>query len=155
MYHPDLPVKYMPEGLVVDVPSYEELHEVIDAALPLFQKDKSVVDVEPPALVIGDLHGRYDALQAMLALPDQPGCISHGVERFIFLGDYVDRGPFMIPLVYKLLRLKIESPEDVSRGEGGEGSTSQSKIYFYVDFLNTICFIYPPSQSGNNTPRMS
>ena len=45
----------------------------------------------PPVCVIGDLHGRADLLDRMLALVDtQPGAAS---ARVILAGDMIDRGP--------------------------------------------------------------
>ena len=49
---------------------------------------------------IGDIHGRLDKLDALLAmLPLQPG------DRLVFLGDYVDRGPDSRGVVERLLEV--------------------------------------------------
>jgi serine/threonine protein phosphatase 1 len=53
-------------------------------------------------LVIGDIHGRLDRLEALFdGLPYWP-------DRFIFLGDYVDRGPETPGVLDRLLRLAQE-----------------------------------------------
>src|SRR5215212_3531643 len=50
-------------------------------------------------LVIGDIHGRLDRLEGLLeSLPYWP-------DRFIFLGDYLDRGPDSAGVLDRLLRL--------------------------------------------------
>lgn len=47
---------------------------------------------------IGDIHGRLDKLDALLGkLPIEPG------DRFVFLGDYVDRGPDSAGVVERLI----------------------------------------------------
>lgn len=47
---------------------------------------------------VGDIHGRLDKLDALLGkLPLQPG------DRFVFLGDYVDRGPDSAGVVERLI----------------------------------------------------
>jgi serine/threonine protein phosphatase 1 len=53
-------------------------------------------------LVIGDIHGRLDRLEALFdGLPYWP-------DRFIFLGDYLDRGPDSPGVLDRLLRLATE-----------------------------------------------
>lgn len=53
-------------------------------------------------LVIGDIHGRLDRLEGLLdSLPYWP-------DRFIFLGDYLDRGPDSRGVIDRLLRLAQE-----------------------------------------------
>lgn len=52
--------------------------------------------------VIGDLHGRYLALEAFLnrILPLRKK------DKLIFLGDYIDRGPYSAQIVDRLIQLK-------------------------------------------------
>ena len=54
---------------------------------------------------IGDIHGRLDKLDALLAmLPLQPG------DRLVFLGDYVDRGPDSRGVVARLIEVADAYP---------------------------------------------
>jgi serine/threonine protein phosphatase 1 len=54
---------------------------------------------------VGDIHGRLDKLDALLAmLPLEPG------DRLIFLGDYVDRGPDSRGVVERLIDLADAYP---------------------------------------------
>jgi serine/threonine protein phosphatase 1 len=54
---------------------------------------------------VGDIHGEARKLDALLAsLPLVPG------DRFVFLGDYVDRGPDSKGVVDRLLRLEERYP---------------------------------------------
>ena len=54
---------------------------------------------------VGDVHGRLDKLERLLErLPLRPE------DRFVFLGDYVDRGPDPRGVVDRLLRLAAERP---------------------------------------------
>jgi hypothetical protein len=66
------------------------LHEI--AAILMFvskiiDQEGSLVEVEVPVKVIGDIHGQY---QDMHRLFDLIGRVPE--QRFLFLGDYVDRG---------------------------------------------------------------
>jgi len=42
---------------------------------------------------VGDIHGRYDLLQQLLALIDADAGPAQSSNTLIFLGDYIDRGP--------------------------------------------------------------
>lgn len=59
------------------------------------------------ALVIGDIHGMYEKLEAMLVhwRPQE--------EMLIFLGDYVDRGPQNLEVLGKLQDLQLNYPDQV------------------------------------------
>jgi serine/threonine protein phosphatase 1 len=54
---------------------------------------------------VGDIHGELSKLDSLLgALPLEPG------DRFVFLGDYVDRGPDSRGVVDRLLALERDYP---------------------------------------------
>jgi serine/threonine protein phosphatase 1 len=54
---------------------------------------------------VGDIHGEREMLEELLAaLPRKPG------DRFVFVGDYVDRGPDPRGVVDTLIRFAAEHP---------------------------------------------
>ena len=54
---------------------------------------------------VGDIHGEHEKLEELLAaLPLAPG------DRFVFLGDYVDRGPDAYAVIERLIKLQKEWP---------------------------------------------
>jgi serine/threonine protein phosphatase 1 len=54
---------------------------------------------------VGDIHGEWEMLEELLArIAPRPG------DRFVFLGDYVDRGPDSRRVVERLLALEREHP---------------------------------------------
>lgn len=60
---------------------------------------------------IGDIHGHFDALTALLArlgYERRGAGFAHPERRAVFLGDYIDRGPKCRD-VYKLVREMVES----------------------------------------------
>jgi hypothetical protein len=57
--------------------------------------------------VIGDLHGDYKSLLALLKLVDL------NVDLLVFLGDYADRGPDGVEVIRKVAKLQKEHPENV------------------------------------------
>ncbi len=67
-------------------------------------------------LVIPDLHGRLDALEALLRLGgfvDAAGRAIAGDLELVQLGDLVDRGPQVRACVQRLMDLQAEAPERV------------------------------------------
>jgi len=52
-----------------------------------------------PVIIIGDIHGQFHDMMKMLAL--EPRDFKN--EKFVFLGDYVDRGIFGFEVVIYLL----------------------------------------------------
>jgi len=54
---------------------------------------------------VGDIHGEREKLDALLGrLPLRSG------DRFVFTGDYIDRGPDAFGVVDRLLKLSTEFP---------------------------------------------
>ena len=90
---------------------------------------------------VGDIHGRLDLLNAALGriLAD----IGHGdrclATTFVFLGDYVDRGPDSAGVVERLVLLAQEVPTVCLKGNH-EG--------FLLNFLNTPETLQDWGESG-------
>ncbi|KAI8927077.1 Metallo-dependent phosphatase-like protein [Entophlyctis helioformis] len=56
-----------------------------------------------PIMIVGDLHGQYDDLLRILAMCGKPY-----KTRYLFLGDYVDRGPRSLETMLLLMCYKIQ-----------------------------------------------
>eukprot|EP01105_Mastigella_eilhardi_P009469 TRINITY_DN2232_c0_g1_i2.p1 TRINITY_DN2232_c0_g1~~TRINITY_DN2232_c0_g1_i2.p1 ORF type:complete len:569 (-),score=144.56 TRINITY_DN2232_c0_g1_i2:611-2296(-) len=92
---------------------YAFLEEVVTAATDIFCREPALLFHKPPVYVIGDLHGNFKDLtyfakafglwQNALFVP----------AKFLFLGDYVDRGPHSVETIAYLLALKVQHPDKV------------------------------------------
>lgn len=58
---------------------------------------------------IGDIHGRFDKLRALMDKID----IDYGTDILVFLGDYIDRGPQSFEVVDYLIDLKKLQPKTI------------------------------------------
>lgn len=67
---------------------------------------RPVIHVPEPAFVIGDIHGNFQDLIRILI--NSKLDYSH---RYLFLGDYVDRGQYSIDVILLLFVLKIKYPD--------------------------------------------
>ena len=68
-----------------------------------------MVDIMGKIFAIGDIHGSFDQLQALMKkIP-----IDLARDTLLFIGDYIDRGPASIEVVDYLIDLKSRFPEIV------------------------------------------
>ena len=60
--------------------------------------------------IIGDIHGQLYDLFYML---DKVKKNSRGIDKLVFMGDYVDRGMYGPEVVAYICAMKIASPNDI------------------------------------------
>ena len=93
------------------IPSFNEdiLINLCNSAIDIFkQKNRTLLKIASPSIVIGDLHGNlHDLIRIVNSIID---IFSNNV---LFLGDYVDRGQFQLETITLLLALRIEYPNNI------------------------------------------
>lgn len=92
-------------------------------------QETNVKVVPTPVTVVGDVHGQVFDLLELFKIG---GPVPH--TNYLFLGDYVDRGPFSIETITLLACLKLKHPERITLLRGNHESRQITQVYgFYAE----------------------
>ena len=98
---------------------------LIHSAKTVFESEPSLLELKPPLNICGDIHGQFSDLLRLLELDDPIPS-----SRYLFLGDYVDRGPQSL----EVIRGNHECREMTELyGFAAECITKQNKVV-YIEF---------------------
>ncbi|GMT17416.1 hypothetical protein PFISCL1PPCAC_8713, partial [Pristionchus fissidentatus] len=94
--------------------------------------DPSLVRCALPCVVIGDIHGQFTDLFRMFShfsKGSKPGWLAH---RFVFLGDYIDRGPRSLEVIVFVFLLKIRFPKSIFLLRGNHECKPINRAYGFL-----------------------
>ena len=124
----------------------------------IFEKEPTMLNIKSPCIVIGDLHGHLLDLFRVIKLNGLPN-----KQKFVFLGDIVDRGEFSLETCLIVFLLKILYPTQVYIIRGNHEFHSMCcqfgfykelhmmyKINVYDEFLDVFSYM-PLSMVIDNT----
>lgn len=122
-------------------------------------KAREVVEAEPsflelssPIYVFGDIHGNYTDLMRfskMLGMFKAPRAMP---ARYLFLGDYVDRGKYSVEVIAYLLAMKVLYPKRIFllRGNHELQTTNCSYQNYGERCFHGMCTKAYGEEDGNN-----
>jgi serine/threonine-protein phosphatase PP1 catalytic subunit len=106
----------------------KSLRALCAAAISAFQLEETLLDLEAPVNICGDIHGQYhDLLRLFERGKSPPEC------NYLFLGDYVDRGQQSIESITLLFAYKIKYAENFFLLRGNHECSSITRIYGFYD----------------------
>jgi len=110
----------------------ELVERLLNETIELLKKENNLIITTAPVIIVGDLHGQfYDMLTIFDVCPPQ-----EEENKFIFLGDYVDRGNFSTEIILLLCACKICHPNRFLLLRGNHESRMMAEnMTFKQEFL--------------------
>ena len=94
----------------------------------LLMDESTVQPVPAPATICGDIHGQF---RDLLELFRQGGEVP--ITRYVFMGDFVDRGYNSVETMILLLLLKARWPHRIYLLRGNHESRQVTQVYGFYD----------------------
>lgn len=108
--------------------SEAQLKSLIASAREIFLGQSSLIELESPVNVCGDIHGQFRDLLELFHTMGEPG---H--SNFLFLGDYVDRGKQSLETIALVFCYKVKYRENFFLLRGNHESQAITRVYGFYD----------------------
>tara|TARA_Y100000389_G_scaffold46376_1_gene41335 strand:+ start:6816 stop:7739 length:924 start_codon:yes stop_codon:yes gene_type:complete len=109
--------------------SPDTLTWLLNQSRVVLMRDPVLIKTHCPIHICGDIHGQFECLLKIFNLKGYPS--QH--NRYLFLGDYVDRGKQSIEVFCLLLCYKLLFPNDIFLLRGNHETESVSRMYGFYD----------------------
>ena len=105
-----------------------QIEMLIEKSQQIFISQPNLIELDPPLIVAGDIHGKYIDLLRIFEIGGFPP-----ESNYLFLGDYVDRGQQNLEVICLMLAYKIKYPENFFLLRGNHECASINRIYGFYD----------------------
>lgn len=122
--------------------SEKDVKSLCERIKEILIEESNVQPISSPVVIAGDIHGQYyDLLELFKTGGDIP------YTKYLFLGDYVDRGYNSVETLELLLALKLKYPSHITLLRGNHESRQISYQYGFYDEImrkygNMNCWKY-------------
>ena len=111
--------------------SKECVVEILRRAKIHLATEPNLVRIDGKVIVVGDIHGQFHDLAAMLRKCKARGANSQ--NKVLFLGDYVDRGEYGVEVAIYLFCFKLRYPHDIVLLRGNHESRDMTETFNFRD----------------------
>ena len=112
--------------------SEKEASWLIEHSFKEVSEQPMLLELSAPMQIVGDIHGQFLDLLRLFEFKGMPDGTSTSA-RYLFLGDYVDRGPNGLECMFLLMALKIKHPEQIWMLRGNHECAAINRIYGFYD----------------------
>ena len=122
-------------GVKVPIPTFDEntVLELADRSRRNWMGMETLLTIERPVYVVGDIHGNiFDLIRILIMCGVPP------LSRILFLGDIVDRGQFSIECITLILALCVKFPKNVFLIRGNHEFERVNEIYGFKNECENI-----------------
>ncbi|KAJ8660126.1 serine/threonine-protein phosphatase PP-Z2 [Lichtheimia ornata] len=105
-----------------------EIVAICRAAQEVFMSQPTMIELNPPVKILGDIHGQYHDLIRLFNMGGFPPD-----SNYLFLGDYVDRGKQSLETILLLFCYKIKYPENFFLLRGNHECANVTRVYGFYD----------------------
>lgn len=108
--------------------SEEDVEMLVEEGTKVLMSQPVCLEISPKINICGDIHGQFYDLLRLFEISGYPP-----ESRYLFLGDYVDRGKQSLETICLLVAYKIKYPKDVYLLRGNHESENVCKVYGFYD----------------------
>jgi len=121
--------------------SADTIISLCESVISVLSKQESLLRIDGPVYVVGDLHGNIRDLLRVFTRCGDPSD-----TQYLFLGDYVDRGDFSIEVITLLFALAIKYPSNIHLLRGNHEFSDVNSHYGFKDQVEAV---FPQSEVWN------
>jgi len=116
----------------------EEFNNLCDQVTEVLKQDSTLLILQAPITVCGDVHGQFYDLIAKFSGHADMEPVSPNSKKYLFLGDYVDRGDNSLEVISYLFALKVKYPKSIWLLRGNHETREISHEYGFYDECITV-----------------
>eukprot|EP01064_Diplonema_japonicum_P018671 TRINITY_DN27367_c0_g1_i1.p1 TRINITY_DN27367_c0_g1~~TRINITY_DN27367_c0_g1_i1.p1 ORF type:complete len:560 (+),score=105.63 TRINITY_DN27367_c0_g1_i1:103-1680(+) len=111
-------------------PTFEQMMTIVQRARDILEEEENIQCIDPPCTVVGDIHGQFNDLNHKI-LGGSEDCSERdpAQHRYVFLGDFVDRGENSLLCMALILLYKLKNKDNIIILRGNHESRITNTIY--------------------------
>lgn len=122
-------------GVKVPIPTFDpkSIEDLTARTKETFQTLDTLMELPVPIYIVGDLHGNIFDLIRVLVMAGAPP-----LNRFLFLGDYVDRGQYSVEIIALLFAFQAKYPQHMYLIRGNHEFERVNSTYGFKHEVETL-----------------